>query len=85
MIVRKHLLKDKRDIDPDLTPEHSRIGQILYFKFEESELTLLLLEKKTGVGKNKIKRMMNGTQDWTLSDIIKVCKGLGLEVKDLWK
>lgn len=84
MITRKHLLRDKRSVDPNLTPEHSRIGQILYFKFEESGTSLLCLEKKTGIGKNKIKRMMNGSQDWTLSDIIKLCEGLGIELKDLW-
>lgn len=84
MITRKHLLRDKRSVDPNLTPEHSRIGQILYFKFEESGKSLLSLEKKTGIGKNKIKRMMNGSQDWTLSDIIKLCEGLGIELKDLW-
>jgi len=84
MIIRKHLLKDKRDVDPNLTPEHSRIGQILYFKFEESGISLLGLEKRTGLGKNKIKRMINGTQDWKLSDIIKLCEGLGMEVSELW-
>lgn len=84
MIIRKHLLKDKRDVDPNITPEHSRIGQLLYFQYEKVGISLLGLERRTGLGKNKIKRMINGTQDWKLSDIIKLCEGLGIEVKDLW-
>lgn len=84
MIIRKHLLKDKRDLDPNLTPEHSRIGQLLYFRFEKLGTTLLCLEKKTGLGKCKIRRMFSGSQDWTLSDIMKLCEGLRMEVSELW-
>lgn len=83
-IVRTSMLREKQNVNEKLTTEHSRIGQILYFRFLELQYDYLVMEKKTGMGRSKIKRIFNGGQDWTLSDIIKICSALKIEVKDLF-
>lgn len=82
MIVRKRLLREKRN---HITPEHSRIGQILSIRFEELDINYRIFERKTGIGMSKLRRILNGSQDWTLYDMIQVTNALGIEMKDLWK
>lgn len=84
MIIRKHLLRDKRNIDPNITPEHSRIGQILSIRREELFYDFSIVEKLSGISRAKLKRIFTGTQDMTLSDMIKITKALKLELKDLF-
>lgn len=84
-IVRTSMLREKIDVNSNLTPEHSRIGQLLFFKFEELCYDYIIMEKKTGMGRSKIKRIFNGSQDWKLSDIIKVTEALNMKLKDLFK
>lgn len=84
-IVRTSMLREKIDVNSNLTPEHSRIGQILFFRFEELCYDYLIMEKKTGMGRSKIKRIFNGSQDWTLSDILKMTEALNIEMKKLWE
>lgn len=83
-IVRTSMLREKINSNSDLTPEHSRIGQLLFFRFEELCYDYIIMEKKTGMGRSKIKRIFNGSQDWTLSDIIKMATALNMELKDLF-
>lgn len=83
-IVRTSMLREKQNLNEDLSSEHSRIGQILYFRFSSLGYDYVVMEKKTGMGRSKIKRIFSGGQDWTLSDILKMTKALGLEMKDLW-
>lgn len=82
MIVRKYLLREKRK---NITPEHSRIGQLLSMRYAELDINYRILERKTGIGMSKLRRILNGSQDWTLYDMIQVTNALGIEMKDLWK
>lgn len=58
-----------------------KIGNELSLKFIDLEVDYLVLEKKTGMSRAKIKRIMCGVQDMKLSELIKICEALKIEIE----
>lgn len=68
----------RKSIDVDCL---SKIGNVLSFRFIDLEYDYLVLEKKTGMSRAKIKRIFSGTQDMRISELIKICNALGLKTE----
>jgi DNA-binding Xre family transcriptional regulator len=62
----------------------TKIGSELSLKFIDLKIDYLVLEQRTGMSRAKIKRIFCGTQDMKISELIKICEALRIEVKDLW-
>lgn len=69
----------------DIRFEQARLGQIFALKYAELEYDYLTMEYKTGIGRAKLKRILNGTQELSLSDIMRMCDALNIKMKDLFK
>ena len=63
----------------------AKIGSDLSLKFIDLDIDYLVLEKKTGMSRAKIKRIFSGSQDFRASEIYKLCDVLGVDFADIWK
>lgn len=62
----------------------TKIGNKLSLKFIDLGIDYLVLEEKTKMSRAKIKRIFCGTQDMRVSELLKICEALSVDLKDLW-
>lgn len=60
-----------------------KIGQILLFRFMDLEYDYVIMEKRTGMGRAKIRRIFAGEQDMKVSELMLMCNALGVDIEDL--